>query len=81
VLIHVAATDVAVADAIADAVGPELPNGDELSGPDVAGRMVVKSSDPRGTLTALEPLRRRWSGDGLRVVVDVDPVPALDRSS
>jgi hypothetical protein len=41
--------------------------------------MQVKSTDPRGTLSALVPLRERWSRDDVRVGVDVDPVPALDR--
>lgn len=73
-----------VPGALADAIGAEvrraLPAGDELVGPDLDGRLVVKSTDPRGTLTALDQLRRRWSKDDLRVTVDVDPVPALDRS-
>ena len=77
VLIHLDAAD---ADAVAAAVGAALPGDDQLSGPDLSGRLVVKSSDPRGTLSALDPLRRRWSSDDLRVAVDVDPVPALDRS-
>jgi primosomal protein N' (replication factor Y) len=76
VLIHLDAED---ADAVAVAVGAVLPDGDQLSGPDLDGRLLVKSSDPRGTLSALDPLRRRWSSDDLRVAVDVDPVPALDR--
>lgn len=66
---------------IAGAVARALPDGDELRGPDVHGRLLVKSSDPRGTLSALAPVRRRWSSEDLRVAVDVDPVPALDRSN
>lgn len=77
VLIHLDAAD---ADAVAGAVAKALPDGDQLSGPDLAGRLLVKSSDPRGTLSALDPLRRRWSGEDVRVAVDVDPVPGLDRS-
>lgn len=72
--------DAADADPVAGAVAEALPDGDELSGPDTGGRLLVKSSDPRGTLSALDPLRRRWSSDDKRVAVDVDPVPALDRS-
>jgi primosomal protein N' (replication factor Y) len=64
-----------VAKLIAEALGDR----DELNGPDLDGRMQVKSVDPRGTLTALAGLRRRWSHDDLRVAIDVDPVPALDR--
>jgi primosomal protein N' (replication factor Y) len=56
-----------------------LPADDELTGPDLDGRIGVKSADPRGTLSALDPLRRRWSREGVRLSVDVDPVPALDR--
>jgi primosomal protein N' len=78
VLIHIDAAD---ADAVADAVGAVLPDDDQLSGPDLGGRLLVKTSDPRGTLSALDPLRRRWSSDDVRVAVDVDPVPALDRST
>jgi primosomal protein N' (replication factor Y) len=70
-----------VAEAVAVEVAGALPAGDALGGPDLDGRLVVKSVDPRGTLTALEPLRRRWSTDDLRVAVDVDPVPALDRGA
>ncbi len=70
----------AQADAVAAEVRGALPAGDELGGPDLDGRLVVKSTDPRGTLTALDELRRRWSKDDLRVTVDVDPVPALDRT-
>ena len=77
VLIHLDAAD---ADAVAGAVGAALPDGDQLSGPDVDGRLLVKSSDPRGTLSALEPVRRRWSSDDVRVTLDVDPVPGRDRS-
>lgn len=69
------------AEATAAAVTTALPRGDQVTGPDLGGRVVVKSVDPRGTLSALDPLRRRWSSDDVRVVVDVDPVPALDRSS
>lgn len=78
VLIHL---DAQVADAtdVADAARTALPDDDELGGPDTDGRLVVKSNDPRGTLSALDALRRRWSSQGLRVGVDVDPVPALDR--
>jgi primosomal protein N' len=64
---------------IADAVRAALPHGDELRGPALDGRLQVKSGDPHGTLSALEPLRRRWSRDDVRVPVDVDPEPALDR--
>jgi len=77
VLIHLDSAD---GDAVAGAVGAALPDGDQLSGPDVDGRLLVKSSDPRGTLSALDPLRRRWSSDDVRVILDVDPVPGLDRS-
>jgi primosomal protein N' (replication factor Y) len=56
-----------------------LPDRDELSGPDLDGRLQVKSVDPRGTLTALAGLRRHWSREDLRVAIDVDPAPALDR--
>lgn len=75
--------DVAPADAprVADAVAQVLPDEDQMRGPDVRGRLLVKSGDPRGTLSTLAPLRRRWSSEDLRVAVDVDPVPALDRSS
>lgn len=77
VLIHL---DAANADVVAEAVRAALPRDDQLSGPDMGGRLLVKSSDPRGTLSALDPLRRRWSTDDVRVTVDVDPVPALDTS-
>jgi primosomal protein N' (replication factor Y) len=77
VLIHLDAAD---ADAVAGAVGAALPDGDQLSGPDVDGRLLVKSSDPRGTLSALGPVRRTWSSDDVRVTVDVDPVPGHGRS-
>jgi primosomal protein N' (replication factor Y) len=67
------------AEALAGEVAGALPPDDDPSGPDLDGRVVVKSNDPRGTLSALDPMRRRWARDGLRVTVDVDPVPSLDR--
>lgn len=78
-LIHLDAPP-ATADAVAGDVQAALPDDDQMGGPDLNGRLVVKSADPRGTLSALDRLRRRWSSEDLRVVVDVDPVPALDRS-
>lgn len=80
VLIHLEPPDTEV-DTVAADVTKAVPDGDQVTGPDLSGRLVVKSADPRGTLSALDPLRRRWSSDDVRVVVDVDPVPALDRSS
>jgi primosomal protein N' (replication factor Y) len=78
VLVHVDAP-VEQASDMAKEIEAALAAADELTGPDLDGRIGVKSVDPRGTLSALEPLRRRWSRDGVRVSVDVDPVPALDR--
>lgn len=69
----------AVATDVAGAVGAVLDGGDELAGPDNDGRLQIKSADPRATLAALDALRRQWSRDDVRVVVDVDPVPSLDR--
>jgi primosomal protein N' (replication factor Y) len=79
VLIRVDAPAATASD-IAGRIGPVLPPGDELSGPDNDGRLQIKSADPRATLSALGPLRSEWSRDDLRVGVDVDPVPSLDRS-
>lgn len=77
VLIHM---DVATgATEVASQVTEVLPRDDDLSGPSLDGRLVVKSTDPRGTLSALRPLRQRWSRDDIRVPVDVDPEPSLDR--
>jgi primosomal protein N' (replication factor Y) len=78
VLIHVDAPAQLATD-VAKLIEAVLPASDELSGPDLDGRLRVKSADPRGTLSALDPLRRRWSREDVRVGVDVDPVPALDR--
>ncbi|MBW3603386.1 MAG: hypothetical protein KY460_00525 [Actinobacteria bacterium] len=80
VLVHLEAP-ATIAEQVAGDVAKALPDGDQVSGPDLGGRLVVKSTDPRGTLSSLDPLRRRWSSDDCRIVVDVDPVPALDRSS
>ena len=79
VLIRVDAPAATASD-IAERMGSVLPPGDELSGPDNDGRLQIKSADPRGTLSALSPLRTEWSRDDVRVGVDVDPVPSLDRS-
>jgi primosomal protein N' (replication factor Y) (superfamily II helicase) len=78
VLIHLDAPAGRAQD-IALQVRAALPAVDELAGPDLHGRLQVKSADPRGTLSALEPLRHRWSSEDIRVTLDVDPVPALDR--
>lgn len=78
VLIHVDVPEAQASD-IADEIVRVLPASDQVSGPDLGGRMQIKSADPRGTLAALGPLRARWSRDDLRVGVDVDPVPSLDR--
>ncbi|HEX6256855.1 MAG TPA: hypothetical protein VFZ70_13700 [Euzebyales bacterium] len=67
------------AETLTDAIRSALPPDDELTGPDLDGRVVVKSNDPRGTLSALDPVRRRWARQDRRVTVDVDPVPSLDR--
>jgi primosomal protein N' (replication factor Y) len=67
------------AEALAGEVRGALPSADDPAGPDLGGRVVVKSNDPRGTLSALDPVRRRWAREGLRVTVDVDPVPSLER--
>ena len=67
------------AETLTDAMRSALPPDDELTGPDLDGRVVVKSNDPRGTLSALDPVRRRWARQDRRVTVDVDPVPSLDR--
>jgi primosomal protein N' (replication factor Y) len=78
VLIYVD-TPAQLATDVAKLIEAALPAGDELTGPDLEGRLAVKSADPRGTLSALDPLRQRWSREDVRVGVDVDPVPALDR--
>jgi len=78
VLVHVDVPTELATD-LAKLIEDALPGGDELAGPDLDGRLQVKSVDPRGTLSALDPLRRRWSREDVRVIVDVDPVPALDR--
>ena len=46
----------------------------QLLGPDPDGVGLVKTTDLRGTLSALQPLRRRWGRDDVRVRVEVDPV-------
>ena len=51
-----------------------LPRGDEVLGPDLAGAVLVKSSDRRGTLAVLEPLREDWAKHDRKVRVDVDPL-------
>ncbi|HUG86224.1 MAG TPA: hypothetical protein VMM13_16790, partial [Euzebya sp.] len=45
-----------------------------LLGPDADGAALLKTTDLRGTLTALAPLRRQWGRDDRRIRVDVDPV-------
>ena len=80
VLVHLDAPPGSAGDLVPQ-LRAALPTGDELAGPDLEGRLQVKSTDPHGTLSALVPLRHRWSADDIRVTVDVDPVPALDRRS
>jgi hypothetical protein len=59
---------------VADALRAALPRGDEVLGPDLAGAVLVKSSDRRGTLAALRPLREDWAKHDRKVRVDVDPL-------
>ena len=59
----------ALAAELRDALG-----GDDVVGPDLAGAVLVKASDRRGTLSALAPLRHAWSLRDRAVRVDVDPV-------
>lgn len=48
----------------------------EVLGPDADGALLVKTTDVRGTLRALAPLRAEWARADRGVRVDVDPVPA-----
>jgi len=71
-LITLAPDDAAAAE-VAQAVRAAL-DSDEVLGPDLDGVLTVKSTDVRGTLASLTPLRHDWGLRGLRVRVDVDPV-------
>ena len=65
---------------VADDLAASLPATDEVMGPLVGegrAQFLVKTDDRVATLTALDPLRRRWSHDGVEVRVDVDPVDVL----
>ena len=46
----------------------------EVLGPDPDGRVLLKTSDLRGTLDALRPLRQEWARRGRGVHIDVDPL-------
>ncbi|CAN5433822.1 primosomal protein N' [soil metagenome] len=48
-----------------------------LLGPDADGAALLKTSDLRGTLTALTPLRQDWAREDRRIRVDVDPVGTI----
>jgi len=61
---------------VARAVREALTAGEEVLGPDPDGAIVVTSPALRGTLAALEPLRRAWGRDDTGVRIDVDPVHA-----
>lgn len=59
------------------AVAAVLPDGDELLGPLPLGAReayLIKSTDRRTTVAALDAPRREWSRGGVEVRVDVDPV-------
>ena len=45
-----------------------------LLGPDPDGVALLKTTDLRGTLAALRPLRRAWGLEDVRIRVEVDPV-------
>jgi hypothetical protein len=53
-----------------------LPATCAVLGPGSGGALLVKSSDLRGTLSALRPLQHAWSSADRKVRVDVDPVAA-----
>lgn len=46
----------------------------QLLGPDLDHAALLKTTDLRGTLTALGPLRQDWARVDLRVRIDVDPI-------
>lgn len=63
-------TNLSPADA--EEVRSQIPG--TLLGPDPDGAALLKTVDLRGSLTALDPLRKRWAHDDRRVRIDVDPV-------
>jgi primosomal protein N' (replication factor Y) len=73
-LLRIAAPAAEAAE-IAASLRGAVPESDEVLGPDPDGAVLVKSSQLRGTLGALTPLRQDWGKRSLRVRVDVDPVP------
>ena len=72
-LISVRSEPAEAPDVIAE-LRERLPPGDEVLGPDEAGAALVKTSDLRGTLAELAPLRHLWSKADRKVRVDVDPL-------
>lgn len=61
-------------DRVAGELRDHLPDQDEVLGPSIEGAVLVKSSELRGTLGALAPLRHAWGYAGRRVRIDVDPL-------
>lgn len=72
-------TDPPHAAELADGVRRGVPAGDIVLGPDLDGTVLLKSENPYGTLSALDPLVKRWAREDRGVRVDVDPVPALEQ--
>ena len=73
-LIQLRCADTAAGAQVVAELRDALPRGDEVLGPDLVGAVLVKSSDRRGTLAALRPLREDWAKHDRKVRVDVDPL-------
>jgi primosomal protein N' (replication factor Y) (superfamily II helicase) len=74
-LVRLTAPPAHAAEVVAELRGA-LPADDLVLGPDPSGALLVKTSDLRGTLSALTPLRHAWSRSDRRVRVDVEPATA-----
>ncbi|MGH3665786.1 MAG: primosome assembly protein PriA, partial [Egibacteraceae bacterium] len=73
-LVRLSSADPDTAVEVAVALREGLPRGDEVLGPGMDGAVIVKSSDLRGTLDALTPLRHAWAKADRKVRTDVDPL-------